>query len=336
MSGLTNMLVFNDFTYSAMTEVLQQQVDKFNAASNSALMLSSKPTTGDYDLTAYWQLINNGNLVRRRNAYGNATVAGTDLAMIENVSVKVAAGTPPLDVSPGQLRWLQQDPEKLSAVIGQQLAVATMADMLNIGLGSLVAALANAAGTNGYDITSSGEAIAYPAGTQTLYTANAISLMQTKMLLGDMSERVGCWIMHSIPFAALRRERLVNAARLFQFGNITVSQDEDGTRYVVTDSPNLVVTGSPNHYYTLGLQPGALTIAQNADFDAMFQEIVGQDNLVRKYQAEWSYNLSVRGFKWDIGNGGHSPTNATLLTSANWDQVSTSYKDLAGVYLLSK
>jgi len=240
------------------------------------------------------------------------------------------------DRSRQKCRRLQQDPEKLSAVIGQQLAVATMADMLNIGLGSLVAALSNDSATNGYDITSAGEAIAYPAGTQTLYTANSISLMHTKSLMGDRAERINCWIMHSSPFFALRKERLINAARLFQFGNVTVHQDEDGTRYVVTDSPNLVVVGSPNEYYTLGMQVGALNVAQNDDFDAMFQEIVGFDNLVRKYQAEWSYNLSVRGYKWDVSNGGHSPTNAALLTSANWDRVATSNKDLAGVFLKTK
>ena len=47
-----------------------------------------------------------------------------------------------------------------------------------------------------------------------------------------------------------------------------------------------------------------------------------------------SANLSSE-IAWDKANGSHSPTDAALFTSTNWDKYSTSIKDLAGVILKS-
>jgi len=64
--------------------------------------------------------------------------------------------------------------------------------------------------------------------------------------------------------------------------------------------------------------------------------VTGEENIKRMWQAEWTYNLGVQGFSWNKTTGDHSPTDAAIMSSANWTRTATSHKDLAGVLLKSK
>jgi hypothetical protein len=109
---------------------------------------------------------------------------------------------------------------------------------------------------------------------------------------------------------------------------------------IMTDSDNLFVADGVSEgvdkYYTLGLQPAATLVDDNNDFTDATVEGVGNENISRSYQAEWSYNLGLKGFAWDKTNGGESPNNAALGTASNWDKVVTSVKDCGGVLLSSR
>ena len=137
--------------------------------------------------------------------------------------------------------------------------------------------------------------------------------------------------MHSAPMHALYGNNLANGERLFTYGTVNVMRDPFGKLLVMTDCPNLVTVGTPSVYHILGLVPGAVMIDQNNDFTANEESKNGDENIIRTYQAEWSYNVGVKGFSWDKGNGGKSPTDAALFTSTNWDKYATDNKDLAGV-----
>ncbi|MGH9339528.1 MAG: major capsid protein, partial [Acidobacteriota bacterium] len=54
-------------------------------------------------------------------------------------------------------------------------------------------------------------------------------------------------------------------------------------------------------------------------------------NLVMRIQGEYAYNLRLRGFAWDVTNGGANPTDSALGTSTNWDKAATADKSLAGI-----
>jgi hypothetical protein len=64
--------------------------------------------------------------------------------------------------------------------------------------------------------------------------------------------------------------------------------------------------------------------------------VSGLDNLVYRFQGEFAYNMGVKGFKWDTGNGGANPDATALGTGSNWDAASTSYKDFAGCIIQSR
>jgi len=321
--ALSDLAVYSEYAYDSFTEVLRQQINLFNSATSGAITLQGAAHQGDYSDTAFFAKVS-GGLVRRRNAYGSGAVSEKVMKHLIDTSVKVAAGTPPIRLDPGQFRWIQQNPEVAGAAMGQQLAVDTMADMLNVGLGSVYSALAQVPGVV-FDATS----LTAPAN---LPSWDNLNNGQAKF--GDASSQIAVWLMHSTPMHKLYAKNLANSERLFTYGNINVIRDPFGKLLVMTDSQNLVSVGAgatPSVYHTLGLVPGAVMIGQNNDFDAAEETKTGDENITRTYQAEWSYNVGIKGFAWDKANGGASPTDAALFTSTNWDRYATSDKDVAGV-----
>lgn len=323
--ALSDLAVYSEYAYQAMTEVLQQQTQLFNAASGGTIVLTSAAHQGDFSQTAFFAKIAGGS-VRRRNAYGSGTLGHKSLAHKEDVSVKVAAGTHPIDIFPSDLKWIQQDPATAGAAMGQQVAVDAMADMLNTGIGVSVAALSQIAELN-YDATANAAPNDGPTWS---------NLLQGQAKFGDQSSRIAAWIMHSVPMHKLYGNNLTNGERLFTYGTINVIRDPFGKLLVMTDSDNLANAGATPTYNILGLVPGAIQIGQNNDFFPIEEPHADAENAYITYKSEWSFNVGVQGFAWDKATGGKSPNDAALLTATNWDRYATSHKDMAGVLVKVK
>lgn len=320
--ALSDLAVFSEYTYESLIEVISQQIDLFNAASGGAIVLRTAAHQGDFSDRAFWARIQ--GLVRRRNAYGSGAVSEKTLEHLIDTMVKVAAGTPPVRIDPGQFRWIQQNPEEGGALFGQQLAEDTMADMLNTGLMAYVAAL-------------TGEADVYEDVSATDTTFQ--TLLGGASKFGDRSNDLRVWAMHSKSLFDIFGTALANTEGLFNFGTVNVRQDGFGRPFVVSDSPSLIVPGvdpDPDKHLIAGMTTGAIVIEMNDDFDQNVDTDNGDENIIRTIQAEWSYNLGVRGYSWDKATGGKSPNDAALATANNWDRIATSHKDTAGVLLLAK
>ena len=224
------------------------------------------------------------------------------------------------------MKWIQRSPEEAGVVVGRQMAEDSVADMLNAGVLCYAAAVGQVATVN-YDHTSTG-------------AMSLIALNKGAAKFGDRAGALVAWVMHSKSAFDIYGEALTNATRLFVFGNVRVIEDGFGRPLVVTDSANLVVEdgggAGVDHYRALGLTPGAVLVSQNGDFTDNVETKNGNENIIRTYQAEWSYNVGVQGFAWDKTSGGHSPNDAAIGSASNWDRYSTSHKDLAGIELISQ
>ena len=312
-----DLVVFNRQVYLTMTETVAQQVQLFNAASAGAITLvATDENVGDFAMRASFKLIS--NLVRRRDVKnGSTTVTAARLQHLQNNSVKVPAGTPPIIFEAAQYNWIKQNPTLAALTIGEQLSTAMLQDMLNVGISGAVAAISGVPGLN--------------------YAAAAVptfgDLVQGAGKFGDRMGSLAAWVLHSKSMTDLYGNAVNNGERLFTYDTINVVQDPFGRRFVMTDSDSLVLTGSPNKYRLLGLVPGAVLVEQNNDFDANMIRLNGTENIQSSYQAEWSYNLGMLGYSWDVASGGSSPTNAAIATAANWDQTASSIKDTAGVLI---
>lgn len=313
-----DLQVFNKQTYLTLTETVAQEVEKFNQASAGALVLANNPASGDFDIKASFKAIS--GLVRRRNAYGSGTVAAKRLEQLLNASVKVAAGTPPIDYDPAQYNWVLQNPELAAYEIGQQLAKARIADMLNTGIRAAVSAI-----KGNVDVVQGAGVDAASFGL----------LNKGAAKFGDRSGAIKAWILHSTTMHNLFATALTNTEKLFTYDGINVIRDPFGRLFVVTDSDALVDTTGTTFYNTLGLVENAIAVNGNDDFNSVIVPKVGFENIGATYQAEWSYNVGVLGYTWDTTSGGKSPTDTALGTSTNWDKTASSNKDTAGVLVKS-
>ncbi len=318
--ALSDMQVFQDFAYSAATETLRQKIELFNAASGGTLILSQKGNIGDYSQEASYKAI--ANLMRRRDAYGSGSLTATTLEQLNHVAVKVAGGTAPVLFEPQQMTYIQRNPEEAGVVIGEQLAKGMMADHLNTTILGLRAAMSGVAAVN-YDGTAA--------------TLSLGGLVTGASKFGDRATDLGAWIMHSKSMHDLYASNVANGNDLFEFGTVRISQDGFGRRLIMTDSPSLVeVDGGGagvNHYYTIGLASAGARVEDNGDLFANVETTNGSENIQRTFQAEYTYNLGLKGYSWNTAVV--SPSDAAIGTPANWTQIATDVKDTAGVLITS-
>ena len=71
--AVSDMVVFNQQVQTVATEVVAQNVELFNAASNGTILLGSESSIGDFVEEASYKAI--ASLVGRRDAYGTGTLS---------------------------------------------------------------------------------------------------------------------------------------------------------------------------------------------------------------------------------------------------------------------
>ena len=318
--ALADMKVFNDFMYSAATETIRQQIELFNGATNGALRLTQAGNAGDFAHEASYKAI--ANLMRRRDAYGSGALTPTKLEQMNHVAVKIAGGTSPVEFEPQQFAWIQRNPEEAGVVIGEQVARGVIADEVNTAVLALQTALSGNAGVT-HDAT---------AGTLSLSALNKGSGK-----FGDRMMDIMVWLIHSKAMTDLFDGALTNSNNLFEFGSVRVTQDGFGRRFIMTDSPALYeadgVEVGTDAYHTIGLSDGAAIVEDNGDYYATVEEKTGDENIQRIFQAEYTYNLGLKGYAWN--SAVKSPSDAAIGTGGNWTKVATDNKSTAGVLVTS-
>ena len=321
--ALTNMKVFNAQLQTATIETLAQMVDKFNAASAGALVLTTQGFEGDYRFENFFQSLHSAQ--RRVDRYAaNSDASSTALAQLQEIGVKVAGGFGPILWEPGQLSWVQMNPARALEAISRNLAEAMMKDMLNTAIAAACAAIENVGATAYYD-TGTGRAITY----RDINTAHS--------RFGDMSQLLVADIMDGATYHGLLDLNLANAEELFSAASVRVV-DILGKRVVVTDAPALRETPatSANDIKVLSLVAGGATVYDAGDLITNIETTNGKLRIETTMQADYTFGVALKGYQWDTATGGKSPTDAELATGGNWDKVATSIKHTAGVLTLSQ
>jgi len=318
--ALSNMKVFNREVQTATIETLAQMVDKFNAASGGAIVLTPQGFEGDYRYENFWAGIHSAQ--RRVDRYAtNSDASSTNLSQLQEIGVKVAGGFGPILWEPGQLTWVQKSPGEAAEVISRNLAEAILKDQLNTAIAAAVAAIE--AGTTN---------TVYDAATSVL---NYRHINRAHALFGDHSQLLIADVMDGTSYHNLIDANLANAEQLFVAGNVRVV-DILGRRVVVTDAPALRESPSTtaNDAKILSLVAGGVTVYDGSDLITNIETKNGKLRIETTMQADYSFGLALKGYQWDTANGGKSPTDAELATGSNWDKVATSYKHTAGVLTL--
>lgn len=325
-TSLPSDMKFRDpFFQTGYSEVMAQAVDKFNAGSNGTILLRSNRKPGDFDYAAFFA--NAGGLVSRQDQTSVAAATAKKLVQAEIASVKLNRKVGPVEWTLSSLRkpGLSLDAIRLAA--GQQAAKDVQAEMLNTALLAARAAL-NSQTDNKFTVPSDG-------------TISTSALVSALAKFGDAASRIDAWVMHSkVAFDLLQYQIAPtnNGDVVANTAIVAASPLTLNRPIIVTDSEALAVTtGTGTDYFTLGLTGSALVIEETEDeVMALEGPLTGYEQLIFRLQGEYAYNLGVKGFTWDVANGGKNPADAAVGTGTNWDKIYTSHKDLAGVIIQSR
>lgn len=307
---------------------LAQNLEIFNGASQNCIRLSTESKPGDFDYRAFWARA--AGIASRRDMTSTSTATAIKIAQSEIAGVKLNRKIGPLEVTPGALRKIGLgvgEDDAAMVAFGEYVAEATLAERVDTAILALRAAINNVSGLKN-DIS---------GGSGAAAKASADALAATLAKRGDMAKDVACWVMHSKPFFDLIGNQIAGnvtgVASVVMMGGMPATL---GRPVLVTDSASLLVTGTPDKYYTLGLVPGAAEVTDTEEEYVVNQIVTGGEQIIHRMQGEYAYNLDLLGYTWDVANGGANPTNSTLSTGTNWDKVVTSDKSLAGVVLVTQ
>ena len=323
----SNFKVYQEYMKTRAAETLQQQADGFNAAVNNAIIMSTVEKPGDYEYESFFKDIS--GLVSRRDT--TSTSAATKLSMIQDefIRVKLNRKIGPVDQSRDSFRkvFARYSETEFAGILGGQVAVAQQVDMLNASLRAARAALVTvSSGAMMYTVPSSG-------------TVTTAGLINGLAKMGDRADRIVAWVMHSKPYYDLVQQQVsLNIDGVSNFNVQTGTPVTLNRPVFVTDSSALAVTsGSPatTTYYTLGLTASGVLCEVTETGDIIIDDVTGGENLITRMQGEFAYNTGVKGFKWDVANGGANPNDTALGTGTNWDKAATDDKSLAGVVVAS-
>jgi hypothetical protein len=305
---------------TGMTETLQQNVDAFNSASNGGIILRSSAHKGNYEYNAFFKKIS--SLITRQDITSDAALTPTKVQQEENIAVKLHRKmASDLTYKSAKLAGIEFD--SMVFAHGEQFAKEMMAEMLNTSLLCARVALANQSDVT-KDITG-----------ETNKAVSHKSLLQTLAKFGDANDRVACWVMHSQQFFDLAVASIGDDVVNIADGIIRrVDVPGLGRPVLITDSDALIATAdTPDSYFVLGLAQGGIDVNESEGINRIIDQITGLEQLAVRVQAEYAYTLGLKGFKYDVGNGGANPDATTVGTATNWDKVATDKKDLAGVVL---
>ena len=317
--SLSNMKVYNEDIVGTTIELLAQKTDVFNAASGGTIILSTARFRGDFSRESFFNQIAAAR--RRVDRYAaNGDQAATALTQGEHVGVKVAGGFGPVLFEPSQLTWLSEDPAAAIRAISEGFSDALLQDQLNTAVAAAVAAVGGQA------------ALVNDVSASAGLTLNVLNNSHAKF--GDMSQMLRADIMTGAAWHKLIDKALTNSSQLFASGNVQVV-DILGKRYVISDIPALYVAGTPNKSKVLSVVANGIIVDNTSDIIANLDTSNGKERIETTWRADYTFGLKLKGYSWDVANGGKSPTDAELATASNWDKAVAENKHTLGTLAIA-
>jgi hypothetical protein len=320
--------VYNDQVQASYAERVAQNLSILIEKGNGAIIVEDAAAPGDYMKKANFKMPS--GLVSRRVVTGTgATASATPVTVSqgENVEVRLSRKIGPVEMTRDTLRRAGITQDTFSMYLGEMIADAVLQQELNDALLAARGAIAKTATLN--DIS---------AATASTLSRQALATGMQK--LGDAQSQIVAFVGHSKVYGDLMTEALTATAGandiLTQVAIYGASAPTMNRPFFVTDSTSLILDETADKYFTLGLTQGAIRLRLDTQLsDIVVQDVTGLENLTLRIQGERDWFLGIKGYTWDVTNGGANPDDAALLLSTNWDLDSTSIKNSAGVAIKS-
>lgn len=322
MTFINNFVIFEETLKIVMREILRLQFSGFNEAVGGALVLTSANNDGNFKQMSFLRAMTDGMIIDR-DPTQDVAIPSQTITMDTKNSVKSGMGTKLIEWDRTSWNWINRDPREAAAHFAENFAEQRFRRYFDHAVAILYAAMRNDDALLRFDGT------AEPTPSLTLD-----KFPKAVRKFGDAAGSLNVWLTHSQPLYDLDIQNIQNSQELFEYSNVIVRRDPYGRIIIQSDSPSFIEAGTPDVYHMFCLRPGALFIEENDDFEEASLPVLGNTNIKQAYQAEWSANYEVSGYRWDEASGGTSPDFAALSTTANWEKWQTNNpKLLPGVLL---
>lgn len=314
----SDLVLDNELIRMGIVEILEQNVEGFNASSNGTITLGSQALENEFADESFIKALTGAQLVQHRDYTGTGTVTPEKLAEDVVNSVKLSRRYGPFATTYDAWNRSNRSVETFSLAIGRQLGIAIGVNMLNSVL---------SAGIGAIQATQS----AIGDGTAVFDYKNIVDGLAS---MGDKAGRIEMLVMHSNTyFSTVDKGLSMNA--LENVGGMTIREGGAyslGLPVLVTDSPALDILGNGSQYGVLGLTRGALSAIESDETIMKTQDVLLGENLQRILQGEGAFNVGVKGCKYNTATG-PNPTDAVLGAAANWAYQFADVKSGAGFML---
>lgn len=323
----SDFVIFPEWVQSGYLEKLAQNINGFNANSNNAINLTTAQLIGNYKEIAFFKELAQGDLINDRDKNSVAAVTSAKMQQLEDVIPYLPSRFGPYETTRSAFLDIGKSPEEFSMLLGEALADAVMKDMLDVSIGALVSAtqaLPSEPMTIG----------AGAAGTSPLSYDNFIDAMG---LFGDRLDEVACFVMRSKDYFGLMKGN-ITAATIDSVAGATLNEGSVATLgkpVLVIDSPSLVATGlaADDSGAVLALTSNAITCISDDDFYITTEQSLGKENITIMWQGESQYGVDLKGYAYDKTT---TVNRTSIDAGANWSQVASSNKNLAGGLIITQ
>lgn len=308
-----SLSVFQKKLVTAVSQMIPQNLNVFNAASNGALVVGTGAVLKDVIEQMSVGLI--ANLVTDRNAYapvGTPADAKVLARMLTN-SVNLSAKVGPVAITKAMMDKIETNVNGVAAEIAAQATQAILLHYLKAGVGAGTAAItANAAANYTQPARVDG------VGGRSFPTLADFPLAASKF--GDQAGLIKSWFMNGVTWANfIAYQAIPSAEQVFAIGDLQVMGDGLGRRFIISDAAGDAMGANK----MLGLVPGAVAVTTNG-LDMLAQEKGGNENIERWWQGEFDFNVAVKGYRMKPSftapiAGVRSFTMADIIASANWE-----------------
>lgn len=313
---------------SVATQLLSDQLNVWNAASNNTLVMGSNVQTKDLIETLSWGLIS--GLVSERNAFAPVGTAADLKVMAQLLAnqVRLDGKVGPLVITSGMLQKLDTNINEISGVVAAQAAQGMIASFVKIGAGAAAAAISTQT-----SLVTTQAVHDYPVGSANAPAAGAkfptlIDLELATLPFGDRMADIRAWFMSGAQYIQFKAYDVIkNDKELFRIDTVRIMEDASGRRFVVTDAAGL----GDN---VLGLTQGGVIVNAGA-LDMESDKVLGGENIERILQGEFSYDLAVKGYRLKAATTGVAGTRSfkqsDVTTKANWELLASAGVDNAPI-----
>jgi hypothetical protein len=322
---LANISMF-DQTTRILTELAKNRLSQNISVFGNAIRLGGFSGSGEVSNFRFANNLRSSQY--RRDPSSTDAVTPVDYSESLYKKIKIAGGFAPIIIPNAVIMDAVSGSEMNSATaealteVANQYADAYMLDQVNTSLACIGAGLNGVAAAT-LD-NSAGGAIVTQAMLNNMFAK-----------FGDKGGSIGTLAMHSGAYYQLVGNAIDDnvldvTGMAYRNGSVPLQ----GRSVIVTDDPALAYNdGTRDVYKIIGLVDGAAEISNTSQTN-MMEEKTGQENLYTQWQANYNFDLGIRGLSWDETNGGVFPSDAELATATNWDQIVDNVKDICGVQLI--